>query len=167
AHQANDAAASYKQSLGEKLLPSRDEEILQRLATALHLAGDYAGSDQVCLQFQKTYPQSTLMPAVLFRQAENAHFLALAAEKANNKAECDKYTDEAARRYQIVVEKYPEFQYAGLARYGWAMTLYRKGILEKTKEILQVSPVTERTGDLSIATYLLADCLMRLAPVNV
>src|SRR5439155_22626355 len=107
AHQANDAAASYKQSLGEKLLPSRDEEIVQRLATALHLAGDYADSDQVCLQFQKTYPQSSLLSAALFRQAENAHFLAVAAEKANNKAEADKYTDDAPRRYQTVAEKYP------------------------------------------------------------
>jgi len=167
AHQANDAAATYKQVLAEKLLTSRDEEILQRLATALHLAGDHAGSDQVCLQFQKTYPQSSLLAAVLFRHAENAHFLALAAEKANNKPECDKYTDEAARRYQMIVEKYPDFQYAGLARYGWAMTAYRKGALEKTKEILEAIPATERTGDLAVVPYLLADCLMRLAPTKV
>jgi TolA-binding protein len=167
ARQANDAAAIYKQILAEKLLPSRDEEITQRLATALHLAGDYAGSDQVCLQFQKAYPQSSLLPAVLFRQAENAHFLALAAEKTNNKAEYEKHTDEAARRYQTVVEKYPDFQYAGLARYGWAMTLYRRGSLEKTKEILEAIPATERAGDLADVPYLLADCLIRLAPAKV
>jgi len=91
----------------------------------------------------------------------------MAAEKANNKAESDKYSDESARRYLTVVEKYPDFQYAGLARYGWAMTFYRKGALEKTKEILEAIPATERTGDLAVVPYLLADCLMRLAPVKV
>jgi TolA-binding protein len=167
ARQANDAATPYKQILAEKLLVSREEEVLQRLATALHVASDYSGSDQVCVQFQKTYPQSSLLPAVLFRHAENAHFLALAAEKANNKAECDKYTDEAARRYQIVVEKYPDFQYSGLARYGWAMTFYKKGALEKAKEILEAIPPAERSGELATVPYLLADCLVRLAPEKV
>jgi TolA-binding protein len=166
ARQPNDAAATYKQIVAEKLLPPREEEVLQRLATALHLAGDYAGSDQICLQFQKTYPQSPLLAAVLFRHAENARFLALAAEKANNKAEQDKYTDEAARRYQTVVEKYSDFQYAGLARYAWAMTFYQKGALEKAKEILEAIPATERTGELAVVPYLLADCLLRLAPVK-
>jgi TolA-binding protein len=167
AHQPNDAAATYKQIAAEKLLPSREEEVLQRLATALHLAGDYAGSDQVCLQFQRTHPQSSLLAAVLFRYAENARFLALAAEKANNKAERDKYTDGAARRYQTMLEKYPDFQYAGLARYAWAMTFYQKGELEKTKEILEAIPATDRTGELAAVPYLLADCLLRLAPVKV
>jgi TolA-binding protein len=167
AHQANDASATYKQVLAEKLLALREEEVLQRLVTALHMAGDYAGSDQICLQFQKMHPQSSLLPAVLFRHAENAHLLALAAEKANNKAECDKFTDEAARRYQIVVEKYPDFQYSGLARYGWAMTFYKKGTLEKAKELLEAIPATERSGELAMVPYLLADCLLRLAPEKV
>jgi TolA-binding protein len=167
AHQANDSVATCKQILNEKLIESRTEEILQRLAAALHLAGDYAGSDQVCLQFQKTYPQSSLLPAVLFRFAENAHLMALAAEKTNNRPERDRLTDEAAKRYQTIVEKYPDFQYAGLARYGWAMTFYGKGNLEKTKEILEAIPATERTGELALVPYLLADCLLRSAPVKV
>lgn len=167
AHQPNEAAATHKQILSEKLLESRGEEVLQRLAAALHLAGDYAGSDQVCLEFQKAYPQSSLLPVILFRYAENAHFLALAADKANNKPERDRLSEEAGRRYQTVVQKYPDFQFAALARYGWAMTYYGKGNLEKAMEILEAIPSGERNGDLAIVPHLLADCLLRLAPVKV
>ena len=49
-----EAAATYAQVLNEKLLPQRDEELLQRQADALHLAGDYAESDRVCQRFQQT-----------------------------------------------------------------------------------------------------------------
>jgi TolA-binding protein len=166
ARQANEAVAVYKQMLNEKLLASREEEVQERLASALHLAGDYAGSDQACMQFQKTYPKSSLLPAVLFRHAENAHFLALAAERANNKPERDRWNDEAGRRYQALVEKNPDFQYAGLTRYGWAMISYGKGDWEKAKEILEVIPAGERTGSLAAVPYLLADCLLRTAPIK-
>jgi TolA-binding protein len=59
AKQFKEAAATYAQILGEKTLPQREEEVLQRQASALHLAGDYAAADQVCLQFQKTYPKTS------------------------------------------------------------------------------------------------------------
>jgi TolA-binding protein len=165
--QFKEAAATYAQILGEKILPQREEEVMQRQAAALHLAGDYAASDQVCVQFQKAYPKSSLLAAVLFRQAENAHFLALAAEKNKNLPERDKLNDEAARRYQAIVDKYPDFPFAGLARYGLAMTYYRKGDLEKTKEVLEAIPAGERTGELAQVPYLLADCHLRLAPTKV
>jgi TolA-binding protein len=166
AKQFKEAAATYAQILGEKTLPQREEEVLQRQATALHLAGDYAASDQVCLQFQKTYPKSSLLPAVLFRHAENAHFLALAAEKNKNLPERDKLNDETARRYQTVVDKYPDFPFAGLARFGLAMISYQKGDLEKAKEILEAIPAGDRSGDLAQVPYLLADCHIRLAPIK-
>jgi TolA-binding protein len=164
--QFKEAAATYAQILGEKILPQREEEVMQRQAAALHLAGDYNASDQVCLQFQKAFPKSSLLGAVLFRHAENAHFLALSAEKNKNLPERDKLNDEAARRYQIAVDKYPDFAFAGLARYGLAMTYYRRGDLEKTKEILEAIPAGERTGDLAQVPYLLADCHLRLAPTK-
>src|SRR5262249_17806069 len=69
-----DAAGVYQQLLNDKLLPERTEEIMQRLATAHHLAGDFAASDQVCSAFRAAHPKSTLLPAVLFRHAENAYF---------------------------------------------------------------------------------------------
>src|SRR5262249_805461 len=58
AKQYKEAATTYGQILTEKVLPQRDEEVLQRQTTALHLAGDYAASDQLCLRFQQAYPKS-------------------------------------------------------------------------------------------------------------
>jgi cellulose synthase operon protein C len=165
-----EAAATYNQVLNEKLLPARDEEANQRVATALHLAGDYIESDKVCVRFVQAYPKSTLLPAIQFRAAENAYFTALAAEKnpnlPNKAAELPKLFDEAAKRYQLVVERYPEFTYANLARYGLAMTFYRKGDIEKTRAILETIPAPDRTGDLTLVSYLQADCLIRLAPTK-
>src|SRR3712207_7802019 len=43
----SEAAGTYAQVLNDKALPDRAEEVLQRQATALHLAGDYAESDKV------------------------------------------------------------------------------------------------------------------------
>ena len=66
----------------------------------------------------------------------------------------------------MVIDKFPEFMYVNLARYGLAQGFYRKGDLEKTREILETIPLAERNGDLAVVPYLLADCLMRLAPVK-
>jgi TolA-binding protein len=166
-----DAAATYGQILNEKTLPAHDEETLQRQATALHLAGDYNGSDQLCTRFRDQYPKSTLLPAVLFRYAENAYFSATAAEKIPDQAtrtrEVARFQDEALKRYQVIVEKYPEFAYANLARYGVALVLYRKGELENAQQMLEKIPQAERNGDLAQVPYLLADCLIRLAPTKV
>src|SRR5262249_49320950 len=81
AKQPKEAAATLNQILQEKLIPQREEEVMERQAAALHLAGDYAGSDAVCVKFRDAFPKSTLLPSVLFRHAENAAFTALAAEK--------------------------------------------------------------------------------------
>ena len=41
----------------------------------------------MCVAFRDKFPKSTLLPAVLFRHAENAYFMALAAEKIPKPAE--------------------------------------------------------------------------------
>src|SRR5262249_12521924 len=108
-----DAANTYNQVLNEKLLPGRDEELTERLATALQLAADYPESDKVCQRFVQAYPKSPLLPSVLFRHAENAYFVAAAAEKnpnlPNRAAELAKFNDEVVKRYQAVVDRFPEF----------------------------------------------------------
>jgi TolA-binding protein len=166
-----DAAGVYQQLLNDKLLPERTEEIMQRLATAHHLSGDYAASDQVCAAFRTAHPKSTLLPAVLFRHAENAYFAALAAEKnanlPNRTAELNKLYGEAGKRYQEVVEKHPEFAHGHLARYGMAMSVYRVGDIEKAKEILETIPEAERRGELAVVSYQLADCIVRLVPARI
>ena len=57
ARQYREAANTLNQILTEKLIPARDEEVTQRQATALHLAGDYPASDAICTKFQTTFPK--------------------------------------------------------------------------------------------------------------
>jgi TolA-binding protein len=171
AKQFKDAAGVYNQILNDKTLPKREEELLQRLATTHHLAGDYAESDKVCERFRTAHPKSTLLPAVLFRHAENAYFQVLAAEKnaqlPNREKELARLNDEAIKRYQEIVDKYPDFDHANLARYGLAMGFYRKGDLEKAQELLEKIPEAERNGDLAVVPYQIADCLVRQVPAKI
>ena len=170
ARQFKEAVNTYNQLLNEKALPEREEEMVQRQATALHLAGDYAESDRVCTAFRQKYPRSPLLPEILFRHAENAYFTALAAEKNPNLPDrastLAKMHDEVIKRYGAVVEKYPEFAHVSLARYGVAMGHYRKGELEKAIEVLKAIPDADRSGDLALVPYLQADCLIRTAPAR-
>jgi TolA-binding protein len=170
AHQPKEAAAVCNQILSDKLLPQREEEVTQRLATALHLAGDYNESEKVCVRFREAHPKSVLLPAVLFRHAENAYFSALAADKLPNPSdrtrERERWNDEAIKRYVVVIEKYPEFAHVHLARYGLGMAFYRKGERDKAREILQSIPAAERNGELALVSYQLADILIRQAPAK-
>jgi TolA-binding protein len=170
ARQYKEAAATYDQVLNEKALPGREEEVLQHLADALHLAGHYARSDQTCDRFQKAHPRSPLLPAILFRHAENAYFVAQAAEKnpnlPNRTQELARLNEEAARRYQAVVDKFPEFPQVNAARYALALLTHRRGDFEKARGILEAIPQAERSGELAVTAYLLADCLMRTAPAK-
>ncbi len=168
--QFKDAVGTYNQILNDKLLPQREEEMVQDLAAAQHLAGDYAESDKTCDRFRTAYPNSPLLPAVLFRSAENAYFAALAADKLSNPAdrqrETGKWLDETIKRYQAVVEKYPESPNVNLARFGLALGYYQKGDLDKSKELLEAIPPAERNGELAVVPYQLADIMIRLAPAK-
>jgi TolA-binding protein len=164
ARQFKEAADTYNQILKEKLLPGREDEIELSRATALQLAGDYAASDEACKRFRDAHPKSPLLPAVLFRHAENAYFSGQTAEK--DPAARDRWADEAVQRYQVVVEKYPEFTLVNLALQGLGMGYYRKGDLEKAREYLEAIPPAERTGDLALVPYQLADILIRTAPAT-
>jgi TolA-binding protein len=170
AEQHREAVNTYNQILNEKLLPARTEEVMQHLVTALHLAGNYNEADALCRKFQEQYPKSVLLPAVLFRHAENAYFSAVAAAKHPNPEERKReemWTDLAVQRYQDVLQKYPEFAHANLARYGLGLAYYRKNDLDKAKEALQAIPASERTGDLALVSYQLADIFIRQAPAKV
>lgn len=159
--QHKEAAAVYHQILDDKLLSSREDEVMLHLAEALHLVDNYDNSDTVCLRFREAHPKSVLLPAVLFRYAENAYFRSLVAG-----TERSRWTDEAIKRYQAVIDKYPEFDRIHLARYGLGMVYHRKGDLDKAREALEAIPAADRNGDLALVSYQLADILIRQAPAK-
>jgi TolA-binding protein len=165
--QNREAAQTYNQVLNDKLLPGRQEEVTYRQISALHLAGDYNESDNLCNRFATTYPKSPLLAVVLFRHAENNYFRTLAAQKNAKRDDLARLYDETIKRYEEVVKRFPEFNQVNLARYGIALAQYRKGATEKAREALETIPQADRTGDLAVANYLLADCILRLAPTTV
>jgi len=161
----DEAVATYRRVLAEGPSARQAEQATQRQGAALHLAGKYAESDAACRQFQQRYPRSTLLPAVLFRSAENAYFTALAAEADPGKAnQLPRLYDEALRRYRQLTDLSKDFHYAHLARHGVATIHYRQGRYEEAAQRLRKVPAFERTGDLAEVSYLLADCLLRTLP---
>jgi TolA-binding protein len=166
--QPKESTTLYNQILNEKLLPEREEEITHRLAVALHLATDYNESDKVCQRFRDKFTVSALTPAVLFCAAENSFFRVVAAEKnpsvAERKKQLPPLFDEAIKRYTVVVEKYPEYAKINLARYSLGLTWYRKGDLDKAQHVLADIPMADRTSDLKLTSYLIADSILRQVP---
>jgi TolA-binding protein len=167
AQRYREATKNYYQVLDQKWLPARQEELLERYVAALTLAGEYAVSDKACTVFLERFPRSLLLPAVLFRQIENADFQALAAEKdPGRKQEAVRLAEEAGKRCRMLIERFPEFAYVNTARFSLAMSHYRRHDFEKAREVLETISAADRTGELAIVSYVQADCLMRLAPAK-
>ena len=168
AKQFKEAGAVYEQLWNEQSLPTRKEELLQRLSAAWGAAGEYDRSNQRGEEFRRSFPQSVLTPAVLFRLAENSFAKAvdLAKNKAANPAELKQKYDDAAGKYKEVVEKYPEFERVNYARFGMGVCHAQLGALENAAKALEGIPAAERNGELAGAAYLLADCLIRQAPAK-
>jgi len=162
-----EAAAAYQQALGENNNPDRAEEAMQRQATALHLAGQFRESDEICKGFEQKFPKSTLLPAIAFRTAENAYLAAAAAAgrpDAPSREEANKLFAQAITRYQRLLKQFPDFPYVGLARQGLGSSYYRLGQYADAIPVLTAIPESERIGELITVPYLLADCLIRTLP---
>jgi TolA-binding protein len=159
-----DAAQTYSVVL-DNAQAGVQEEALQRRVTALHLAGDFDASDKACEQFQQKYPGSPLLGAVVFRYAENAAFRLAAAEKPGQKP--TNLRDEAIKRYQGLIDGFPDFPYANYAHYSKALIFARAGDWEKAQKSLEAIPAPDRGGEMAPASYLLADILIRTMPVKV
>jgi TolA-binding protein len=168
ARQYKEAVPLYSELANDKLLADRHEEIGPRLCTALHLLGDYAASDKACESFQQKYPQSTLLPAVLFTYAENSYFRIPAAQKIaappERTKELARLYAETSKRLEHLIAKYPEFTRIPVARYTLGLTYYHAGELDKVQKVLAEIPPADRTGDLVLVPYLLADCALRQTP---
>ncbi|MCI0704962.1 MAG: tetratricopeptide repeat protein, partial [Planctomycetia bacterium] len=163
---AKDAAATYETIWNDKLLPAKAEEVLQRIITAYHLAGDIQKSEERIATFKKQFPNSTLMPLVLFREAENAYVKAEALVKGNKPAEAKTAFGDAAKKYSEVVTKFPEFERINRARYGLALCFIAVEDWEKATKVLDAIPAAERNGELAPVPYILADCHIRTAPAK-
>lgn len=166
--QFNEAVATFQQVLNEQPEAERGELALQRLTTALHLAAKYPESDQACVKFVGTYPKSTLLPAVLFRHAENALAVAEAQFKTPNLANRDAalkqaYTEVATRAKKLIAG-YPEAAEINFAQHALGLALYRLGDFEGAAKTFAEIPAPDRSGELASVQYLLGDCLLRLAP---
>ena len=166
AKQSQQAAQLYDQIANEKLLPARAEEVLQRAADAYHLAGDLNSSEARIASFKQQFPNSPLMPLVMFRGAENAFANAEKQSKANNAAAARTAYLEAGKKYDEVVTKFPELDRVNRARYGSALCFVALEEWEKAASVLEAIPAPERTGDLAMVGYLLADCHIRTAPAK-
>jgi cellulose synthase operon protein C len=151
--QFTEAADLYARMRADRVAPERDEETLQREVTARTLAGDPAASEKLAALFEQTYPRSVLAAEIHLRRGENASLLAVKEASA-----------EAVRRFQLVLDKYPEFEHAQNARFSLAWLFYLQGDYDKTRSLLEEIPTTDRKDDLAGAGYLLADCLIRTTP---
>lgn len=162
-----DAVQVCEQLWNENALPNRKEELLQRLVSAAGAAGDYQKSDDRANEFRRTFPQSTLTPAVAFRVAENAFgrsLQAVAEKKPSN--EVKQRLDDAIAKYEEVVKKFPEYDRAAHAKLGVGVCQAQLGNLDAAVKVLESIPAPDRAGELAMAAYLLADCYIRLAPTK-
>ncbi|MGL4419755.1 MAG: tetratricopeptide repeat protein, partial [Gemmataceae bacterium] len=146
-------------AIGERRRP----EVLQRLAQANGEKGDHGRSDHFCDEFQKLFPQNALVAAVVFRRAENAYLRVSPAKNPNERRE---RLQESIKRYQEVVDRFPEYERLSYARYGLGLCYAQLGELENAAKALDAIPAPDRGGELAPAAYLLADCLIRLAPLK-
>ena len=162
-----EAAATYSKIL--QYSSYRTEEAMQRLATAYHLGGDYGRSDSVCSDFEKKFPKSTLLPAIWFRRAENACMLAVHSKPSSyssSKETIERTFKQAVNRYERLLDKFPDFSKAHLARYGLATAQYRLGWYTEAMETLSSIPSADHSGRLGAVPYLMADCHIRTFPTS-
>lgn len=166
-----DAAGTYGVLLRDKLLPARHEEFSQRLVTALHLAGEFDESDKQIKVFEAKFPNSTLLPAVMFRAAENSFFRIQEKEKTAKSPEAAKELakqyGETAKLLTSFIEKYPDYPKINVARYTLGLAYYRQGELDKARETLAKVPLAERDGEMALASYIIADCNLRQTPTKI
>jgi TolA-binding protein len=166
AKQAQQAAQLYDQIANEKLLPAKAEEVLHSSIVAHHLAGDINSSEARIATFRQLYPNSPLLPLVLYRSAENSFVKAEQLVKQNNAAGAKQGYSEAIKKFEELIARFPEFERINRARYGLALCFRALEDWEKAATILEAIPAAERSIDLAPAPYMLADCLIRTAPAK-
>lgn len=166
ARQPQQAAGIYDQIVDGKHLPNRTEEVLQRAIDAYHLAGNVDASEARVAKFKQLFPNSPLMPLVLYRSAENSFVKGEQLLKQNNPAGSKAAYTEAIGKFEDIIGRFPEFERVNRARYGLALSLRALEDWEKATAILEMIPAAERSADLAPVPFVLADCLIRTAPAR-
>jgi len=161
-NQHKEAAATYQRMLNEGASGELAETATERLAVALQLAGQYHESEEACRQFLQKFTKSARLPEILFRYAEDAYLLAgtMHAQPEQSK----QLYGEALKRYQGLLEKYPDSAFTNLARQGMGTAYYHLGQYPEAMKTLKLVPAPDRTGDLASVSYLIADCGLRTLP---
>jgi len=170
ARQSADAAGTYHTVINENQTGAFVEQALERLSVALAHAGKLKESDEACTRFIANFPNSTRLPAMLFRQSENAYLTATTAaadpKLPNREQELAKLFGEAIKKYLPLIEKYPEGEYAHAARQNLAASYHQIGRFDSAITVLESIPEADRAGKLASVPYLLADCLARTLPAT-
>jgi outer membrane protein assembly factor BamD (BamD/ComL family) len=165
-----DAVKACQELKTKGLLKDRGEDLAQREVEAFHLAGDYDKCDDACKQFLQKYPDSAFKPAVLFRFAENGYFRSLAAEQEPAKQEAaglKKLREETLKRYQRLIDDYPDHPRASSARFAAGLLYMKLGDTKNAANVFEQIPPTDRTGEKAISALLLADLILKEVPAGV
>jgi cellulose synthase operon protein C len=131
------------------------EQPLARLVGAHAAAKQFREADDAAARFEKQYPGSTLTGEVLLRRADSAFGEAQATGKPE-------HFGEAIKRYERVLGMVGGAA-ASAARYRTAVAQYRLGKYAESLENLRGISDADRSGELSGASFLHGECILRLA----
>lgn len=136
----------------KKLPPS--ESTLARLAGAHASAKQLKEAEDAAARFEKDYAASPLLSGVLLRVADGA----LAEAQAS----------PAPAKFEALLPRYQKLfptSHGNAARYRAALTLYRLNRVPEALARLREIPENDRVGELAPAAVLLAECVLRAAPI--
>jgi len=156
AGRAADAAPLYQQLTAG----AHAESARAKLIACLQLSGKLREAEEAFAQFEKAHPRSALMAEAMFYYAESA--LASARAAAGDAAR--PHFEEAMRRYQRIIEKYPDMPQANLCRYRLAMAYHALGKYAEAAAALGAITEPDQGGALAASSFVLGDSLLRAGP---
>ena len=153
AGKSGEAVAVYQQVVTQNV---RAEEGLARLVGAHAGAKQYREADAAADKFEKSYPGSPLLGDVLLHRADSGFIEAQAANKPE-------LFIESIKRYERVLGS-ASGPTANSARYRVALAQFRLGKVDAALASLRAIPEAERAGELTGASALQAECLLKVTP---
>ena len=162
---AAEAAQTLEKAFTSRPNGTKAEEIGARVVSVFQISGNAAMTLHWSGLFERKYPKSLLLPEVLFRRAEGYQMNANQLVKQRDKSAPESY-QKARELYERVISKSPEFEKINRVRLGLAILHADLGDWEKAAEVIETIPAPDRSGEVAVATYLLADGLIHTAPAK-